>query len=47
MLAKRFFAQNVLLDQDWVHDPGLTVGNALAEHGAEVSAFVRYDVGRE
>jgi elongation factor Ts len=47
MLAKRFFAQAVLLDQAWVHDPGLTVGQALAEHGAEVRAFVRYNVGRE
>jgi elongation factor Ts len=47
MLAKRFFAANVLLDQDWVHDPSLTVGKALAEHGAGVKAFVRYNVGRE
>jgi elongation factor Ts len=47
MLAKRFFAQTVLLDQTWVHDPSLTVGQALAEHGAEVKAFVRYNVGRE
>ena len=47
MLGKRFFAANVLLDQDWVHDPSLTVGKALAEHGAEVKAFVRYNVGRE
>ena len=47
MLAKRFFAQAVLLDQTWVHDPSLTVGQALAEHGAEVKAFVRYNVGRE
>ncbi|HXV96138.1 MAG TPA: translation elongation factor Ts [Gaiellaceae bacterium] len=45
MLAKRFFAQAVLLDQAWVHDPSLTVGKALAEHGAEVKAFVRYNVG--
>jgi elongation factor Ts len=45
MLAKRFFAQTVLLDQAWVHDPDLTVGKALAEHGAEVKAFVRYNVG--
>ncbi len=47
MLAKRFFAQAVLLDQAWVHDPSLTVGRALDEHGAEVVAFVRYNVGRE
>jgi elongation factor Ts len=47
MLAKRFFAATVLLDQQWVHDPGLTVARALAEHDAEVRAFVRYNVGSE
>ena len=47
MLAKRFFAETVLLDQAWVHDPNLTVGQALAERGAEVQAFVRYNVGSE
>jgi elongation factor Ts len=47
MLAKRFFAQSVLLDQAWVHDPNLTVDKALAERGAEVKAFVRYNVGSE
>ena len=47
MLAKRFFAQMVLLDQAWVHDPNLTVGQALAERGAEMRAFVRYNVGAE
>jgi elongation factor Ts len=45
MLAKRFFAENVLLDQQWIHDPSLTVGKALAEHGAEVRQYVRYNVG--
>jgi elongation factor Ts len=45
MLAKRFFAASVLVDQQWVHDPSLTVGKALAEHGAEVRSFVRYNVG--
>jgi elongation factor Ts len=45
MVAKRFFAENVLLDQPWIHDPSLTVGKALAEHGADVREFVRYNVG--
>ena len=45
MVAKRFFAENVLLDQPWIHDPSLTVGKALAEHGAAVREFVRYNVG--
>ncbi|HJS70340.1 MAG TPA: translation elongation factor Ts [Gaiellaceae bacterium] len=47
MLAKRFFAASVLLDQAWVHDPNLTVAKALAERDAEVRAFVRYNVGAE
>jgi elongation factor Ts len=45
MLSKRFFAENVLLDQAWIHDPSLTVGKAFEEHGAEVRDFVRYNVG--
>ncbi|HYY34453.1 MAG TPA: translation elongation factor Ts [Gaiellaceae bacterium] len=44
-LAKGFFAETVLDDQPWIHDPGLTVGQALAEHGAEVRDFVRYALG--
>jgi elongation factor Ts len=47
MLAKRFFAATVLLDQAWVHDPSLTVAKAVAERDAEVRAFVRYNVGSE
>lgn len=46
MLEKRFFAENVLADQRWVHDPDLTVGAALAEHDAEVRDFVVYNVGQ-
>jgi elongation factor Ts len=46
MLEKRFFAQNVLADQPWIHDPDQTVGQALAEHDAEVRDFVLYNVGR-
>ena len=44
MLAKRFFAEIVLADQAWIHDDSLTVGKALAEHGAEVLEFVRYSL---
>ena len=44
-LAKGFFADAVLADQSWIHNPDLTVGQALAEHGAEVRAFVRYALG--
>ena len=42
MLTKRFYAESVLADQAWIHDPSRTVGQALAEHGAEVREFVRY-----
>jgi elongation factor Ts len=43
-LAKGFFADAVLADQAWIHDPDRTVGQALAEHGAEMLEFVRYSV---
>jgi elongation factor Ts len=42
MLQKRFFAESVLADQAWIHDDSLTVARALAEHGAELRAFVRF-----
>lgn len=44
-LAKGFFADAVLADQAWVHNPDMNVGQALAEHDAEVREFVRYNVG--
>ena len=45
-LAKGFFAESVLEDQPWIHNPDLTVGEALAEHDAEVRDFVRYALGQ-
>jgi elongation factor Ts len=45
-LAKGFFAEAVLEDQAWIHDPDRTVGEALAEHDAEVRDFVRYALGQ-
>ena len=47
MLAKRFFAAapgGVLLEQAWIHDAGATVGKALEEAGASVTAFARVSV---
>ena len=44
MLNKRFFAANVLVDQEWVHDSSKTVGQALQEAGAEVVDFARLSV---
>src|SRR5438874_8373296 len=34
MLNKRFFAEQVLTEQPWIHDTGKTVGQALAGAGA-------------
>jgi elongation factor Ts len=45
MLNKRFFGQNVLVDQEWIHDGSKTVGQALDEAGAEVLEFERFELG--
>jgi len=45
MLNKRFFGANVLVDQEWVHDGSKTVGQALAEAGAEVLELERFQLG--
>jgi elongation factor Ts len=45
-LAKGFFAETVLDEQPWIHDPSLTVGQALSERGADVRDFVRYALGQ-
>jgi elongation factor Ts len=45
MLSKRFFAQTVLTDQEWIHDGSKTVGQALQEAGAEVLEFERFQLG--
>jgi elongation factor Ts len=42
MLSKRFFGQNVLPDQEWIHDTGKTVAKALEEHELEVLEYQRY-----
>ena len=41
MLGKRFFAAQVLTDQPWIHDDKKTVGQMLADEGAEVLEFER------
>ena len=41
MLNKRFFAAQVLVDQQWIHDLGRSVGQVLADEGAEVLEFER------
>jgi len=42
MLNKRFFAARVLTDQPLIHDDKKTVGQALADEGAEVLEFERF-----
>ncbi len=44
MLRKRFFAQTALLDQEWIHESGKTVGQVLQAQNAEVLGFARYAV---
>ena len=42
MLGKRFFAQTVLVEQAWIHEPKKTVAQALEEEGLKVLEFERY-----
>ena len=42
MLGKRFFAETVLADQPWIHEPKKTVAQALEEEGVRVLEFERY-----
>jgi len=44
MLAKRFFADTVLEDQQWIHDDSKKVGQVLREHEAGVHEFVRFSL---
>jgi elongation factor Ts len=42
MLGKRFFAETVLADQAWIHEPKKTVAQALVEEGLKVLEYERY-----
>jgi elongation factor Ts len=42
MLGKRFFADAVLAEQPWIHEPKKTVAQALEEEGLKVLDFERY-----
>jgi elongation factor Ts len=44
MLNKRFFGASVLLDQEWIHDSSKKVSQALADEGAEVLEFERFEL---
>jgi len=45
MLNKRFFAEQVLVDQPWIHETSKSVGDVLGEQGAEVLEFERLQLG--
>ena len=45
MLNKRFFAEQVLTDQPWIHEASKSVGDVLGEQGAEVLEFERLQLG--
>jgi elongation factor Ts len=45
MLNKRFFAEQVLVDQPWIHESSKTVGEVLGEESAEVLEFERLQLG--
>ena len=45
MLNKRFFAEQVLVDQPWIHETSKSVGEVLDEQGAEVLEFERLQLG--
>jgi elongation factor Ts len=42
---KKFLKENSLVEQSFVKNPDLTVGQLAKEAGAEVKAFVRFEVG--
>lgn len=42
---KKFLAENSLVEQAFVKDPDVTVGKLVSGAGAEVSSFVRFEVG--
>lgn len=42
---RKFLAEICLVDQPFVKDPDVTVGKLVANAGAEVLSFVRYEVG--
>jgi elongation factor Ts len=42
---KKFLAENSLTEQAFVKDPDITVGKLVADAGAQVISFVRFEVG--
>lgn len=42
---RKFLSENSLVEQPFVKDPDLTVGKLLANNNADLSGFIRYEVG--
>ncbi len=42
---RKFLSENSLTEQPFVKDPDMTVGKLLANAGADVNSFVRFEVG--
>ena len=42
---KKFYAESTLLNQKFVIDPELTVGDAAQRAGAKITGFLRFEVG--
>ena len=42
---RKFLAENSLVEQAFVKDPDLKVGKLLSNAGADISSFVRFEVG--
>jgi elongation factor Ts len=45
MLNKRFYAESVLGEQQWIHDTSLSVDRALEQGGLELVEYVWYSLG--
>jgi elongation factor Ts len=41
----KWYGEQVLVDQPWIHDPGRKTGQALKQAGLEVVEFVRFALG--
>jgi elongation factor Ts len=42
---RKFLAENSLVEQAFVKNPELTVGKLLKEAGADITSFIRFEVG--
>jgi elongation factor Ts len=44
---RNFYAQRVLLEQPYVKEDKMTVGNYAKEHGMKIKQYVQWELGRE